>query len=257
MSKVLTIASFNVQNSYMRKNVNEEDTIQELLDIINREKIDILCCQEMIKTSLESLKKKLVDYHIIGKYRYGNNAFSKNITFLRKYNESTPILTNQRVIKSENYHLPWFPINPQELKNGIFKYHSVTPRILTEALLKIDDTYFLKVFNTHLEKRIVTIKRKQLAKIKRFLKRSTYPVILAGDFNMGLDQKLFQKFVDELEKLHLKRVDFQVKTWKNAKKDIAIDHIFIPKNWKILEQKRIENNISDHYMILVKVEIIE
>ncbi len=74
---------------------------------------------------------------------------------------------------------------------------------------------------------------------------------------MGIDQKLFQQFVEELEALHLKRVDFQVKTWKNAKKEIAIDHIFIPEDWKVLEQKRIENKISDHYMILVKIEIIE
>ncbi len=161
MGRILTIASFNIQNSYMKENIDENQAIEELANIIETEQIDILCCQEMLKIPLESLKKKLGHYHIIGKYRYGNNTFSKHLTILRKYNESTPILTNQRIIQSHDYRLPWFPVNPNELKNGIFKYHSITPRILTEALLKLDDIYILRVFNTHLEKRILTIKRKQ------------------------------------------------------------------------------------------------
>lgn len=257
MGRILTIASFNIQNSYMKTETDEKQVVSELVNIIKNENIDILCCQEMLKIPLEGLKKALTNYHVIGNYRYGNNAISKHLTFLRKYNESTPILTNQQIIQYHDYHLPWFPIKISELKNGIFKYRSITPRILTEALIKLDGTHLLRVFNTHLEKRIPTIKRRQLNRIQRYIKQSTYPIILTGDFNMGMDQPLFQKFVEELKSFHLQRVNFQEKTWKNAKKEIAIDHIFIPEHWKVLEQRRVENTISDHYMILVKIEIIE
>ena len=199
------------------------------------------------------LEKELPAYKIIRKYRYGNNIFTTHINVLKKYNEATPIITNLKVLTNKNYHLPWLPKNIKELQQALFKYRSITPRVLTESLLQLPNNELLKVMNTHLEKRVITIKKAQLKRIQKVIEKSMHPIILMGDFNMGLDNPTFQEFTKKLSEYHLKRVDIKTKTWKSAKKEIAIDHIFIPENCKVLEQKIQDNTISDHYMIIVKI----
>lgn len=255
MKEIITLASFNTQNPNMKKEAQEEACVQELLELMNKEKIDILCAQEMLTSSINLLKEKNPSLEVIGKSRYGNNFFSKNIQLLKKYNELTPIISTFQVLKSENYQLPWLPRKFKDLKLAIFKYRSVTPRILTEALIKTKRGNIVKILNTHLEKRILALKKRQLHVISKKMMKSTYPVILTGDFNMGLDQKLFQEFVNKLEENGLRRVEINQKTLKKSKKEFAIDHIFIPNHYQVLEKRIIDNKISDHYIILVKIEI--
>lgn len=252
MKEILTIASFNTQNPNMKKEKNDQQIIEKLVEIIKKEEIDLLCCQEVLESTVEKLKSKLPDYKIVSFYRYGNNFTSKNITILKKYNEATPIITRLQILKESYHNLPWIPRKIGEIKNGILKYRSITPRLITEAILKIEGQ-FVKVLSVHLEKRILTVKKRQLKKIERVVKKSMCPVILAGDFNMGTDDILLKEFEKKLQNKNLKRVEWNHKTWKYSKKDIAIDHIFIPNDFSVIEQKIIENRISDHYMILIKV----
>jgi len=106
VGQILTIASLNTQNPYMRKDTNKDSFVDELIELIQKEKIDILCCQEMLKESTQLIQKKQKNLQVIGGYRYGTNFFSKNMKILKKYNESTPIITGQHIIKSKTYRLP-------------------------------------------------------------------------------------------------------------------------------------------------------
>ena len=68
----LKIASFNIKND---EKANKEKNANILINIIKKEKIDILGTQELTKEYEETLKKKLPDYKFYGKYRYGNGIF--------------------------------------------------------------------------------------------------------------------------------------------------------------------------------------
>ena len=85
------------------------------------------------------------------------------------------------------------------------------------------------------------------------------PVILLGDFNSDLSNKLFIKFIEDLEKLGLKRVEYNHKTFRKSKKDTPIDHIFIPKEYKIENMEVISSEelekYSDHYPLCVTIRI--
>ncbi len=256
MEKVFTIASFNIQNQNLKKKEQKLGNAKEIKALVEKEKIDVLSLQEAVSEIVNSMKKEFKGFHIIGKYRYGENFFTKKIPLLRKYNEATPIITNYPIIETENYSLPWIPKSFSDLKKSILEYRSITPRILTETLIEIGEGQKIKVFNTHLEKRILRLKSRQLKKILKVISNSEYPVVLTGDFNMGLDQALFQKFVQQLKDVHLKRVPIDEKTWKYAKKNIAIDHIFVPEDWCVLSKKVVDNQVGDHYLILAQCKIV-
>ena len=92
--------------------------------------------------------------------------------------------------------------------------------------------------------------------ILKLLKKETNPVILTGDFNLKNNKELFNNFVKDLENLNIYHVEIDEKTLKTSKYKRAIDHIFLSKNFKLLDKKVIKDlEISDHYPILIKVTI--
>lgn len=251
---ILTLASFNVQNPNMKKNVDIDLEMEEVAKIIKDNEIDILCCQEMLVEYIKKLENKLEDYYIAGRSRYGENVFSRYIPILRKYNECTLVVSRKKIVSSVHHYLPWLPKRIDDIKNGIFKYKSLTPRILTGAMVELDDGFKFKVFNTHLEKKIINVQRRQLEYILNLCK-STCPLILTGDFNMDINSDVFQSFVERLERIGLRRVPIDTKTLQFSKKKRVVDHIFVPRDWKVLECNTVSNSISDHYLLLVKIDI--
>ena len=81
--------------------------------------------------------------------------------------------------------------------------------------------------------------------------------MLTGDFNMNEKDSDFKNFVLSLEEKAIKKVNIKNNTYMapNGKKS-TIDHIFIPKDWKIVESGIIDNeDISDHKPIYVLIDI--
>lgn len=255
--KELKICSYNVRND----NLSLETTNNQIKEIYHKliedNKIEVLATQEMVSSTLKVLKESLNSYRILGNYRYGKSKLVRKIPILEKYNEANNIITNLQVLTEKTTELPWLPRNLKELYKGIFKYKSITPRIMTEAILEVKDYGRVRFINTHLSHHLKGIESLQLRKLKSRIKSSTIPVVLTGDFNMSMQDKTFSKFVEDVEKIGLKRIALNGRTFKNSRKAKAIDHIFIPSNWEVKEIKTIDekylDNYSDHYPILVTV----
>jgi len=250
---ILKIGSFNIKNTLNKKNnISNAKTIAQL---IKEEKIDILGTQELTRASEVELNKNLKDYKCYGNYRLGKYLF-KNSNF----NENNIIITNKKVTEHKTIWLPWIAKNFKDLKKSILK-KSIMPRIAT--IITINDHEFgkIKMINTHLDHKIINIKEKQLEKLKNIIEKieRKYQIVLTGDFNLQEKDEIFQKFIKDLEKLNLKKVIIEEKTWTGKDgKQKQIDHIFIPNSWKILEKGILDNKeISDHNPIFVKVEINE
>lgn len=250
--KELKIATFNIRNS---ENENKKDKANILVDIIKKENIDILGMQELTKDYEQTLKKSLADYKYYGKYRFGNNIFSKF-----KYNENNIIITNKRVIFNKTIWLPFIAHNFKDFKESILK-KSITPRIATMIIISDKELGKVRVINTHLDYKIPSVKKRQLQKLKKliFKYEKKYPVILTGDFNMESSNEDFKKFIEELEKNKIKKVKITENTYGkiNGKGNI-IDHIFIPESWYVLKSGVIDTkNLSDHHPVYVKIGIQE
>ena len=80
-----------------------------------------------------------------------------------------------------------------------------------------------------------------------------------GDFNLHINDQIFKDFIQKLADLNIVRVPVDGKTNASHYSDTtAIDHIFIPRKWKILDYGLIAedlDNITDHKAIYVEVNI--
>ena len=72
---------------------------------------------------------------------------------------------------------------------------------------------------------------------------------------MTINNPLFKEFINELEKIGIKRVTVLEKTYKTHSKNNAIDHVFVSREMNILKYKVIKDDkykdFSDHYPIIV------
>lgn len=156
--------------------------------------------------------------------------------------------------------MPWFPRSIRDLIKGLKKC-SITKRIITKVQIdKFNEKIF--IFNTHLDYYISNVQKRQLKYILRKIKRYRRygNVVLMGDFNLHIKNELFIWFIDELKKIDIVRLPVNDKT--NAMKykaRNAIDHIFIPASWNIIEYGIINeeclDSITDHKAVYVVVDI--
>lgn len=257
---IIKIATLNTQNKFKITNYDGGYNTIKFVNLLTDYDIDILSTQELVRRYLENIKNNLeCEYKGVGNYRYGNFFFTKKIKFLDRYNETNTIFTKHKVILEKDVHLPWLPKKYKDLKDGINKYKSITPRIITEAIIEIDKKP-IRVLNTHLDKRIESVKKRQLKKLLSEIKKKQMPTIVTGDFNLYKDDLLMKDFIKELAKLQIIRVPYNKKTFKYSKADNAIDHIFVSKDFRILKYGIIDNkyfdDFSDHYPLYAEIEML-
>ena len=258
---ILKIGTLNLRNNKTNRNgglrsdgINNAEIIAKL---INSNNYDILGTQELTRNYKKEIKKYLDDYKFYGGYRFGSNIISRNIKVINDYNENNNIITKYKIISKKTIFLPFIPFKIKELFIGL-KNNLIFPRIITVLLININDNIICSI-NTHLDYKLESIQKRQLKKLyKVILKYSKkYKVVLTGDFNLEIGLKNFDKFVDDIKLLNLKRVEINKKTnSKKFKNTNAIDHIFIPDDWKIINQGIIKTGkASDHDNPFVEVEV--
>lgn len=247
---MLNIATINVQNKYKLKNYNgtykNEDHIEMLLSLIKKYKLDITGLQEVNQKYSERLQSKLPkDVSFYGNFRYPKNWFTKNIYPFSTFNESVPIITNQKVLKKQTKYLPWIS--------------SYVPRIVTIVEIETKDLGPIVIINTHIDYMKNKTKIKQLKKLENIINTIMKPIILMGDFNMTIENKNFKQFIENMRKINLLHTSINEATFKYSEKNLAIDHIFLSSCFNvekiILEKSTQYNNFSDHYPVIVKIGI--
>lgn len=254
----IKVATLNTQNKFNVKNYDGGYNSIKFSNLLKDYNIDILSTQELVRRYLNNIKNNLpTGYKGVGNYRYGNFYITKKIKFLDRYNETNTIFTKHKVILEKDVRLPWIPRTLKDLKDGLNKYKSITPRIITEAVIEIDNKK-VRILNTHLDKRIENIKRRQLKRLITEIQKKKIPTIITGDFNLGTDDPLMQEFINTLSKQNIVRVPYNNRTFKYSNKDIAIDHIFISKDFNLKKFGIIDykyfNDFSDHYPLYAELE---
>lgn len=230
----MKICTFNIKNNY---NQYQKEKAKDIVDFIDNNKIDILCTQELFDTCENDITNYLskTNYKIYGKYRF-------KLSILKKINESVSIITNQKAISEKTYQLPYLP--------------SLLKRIATKLIINVDNYGEICIINTHLDFKYNLAKKRQLSKLLKIITDEKRPIILTGDFNLKNNNPIFNDFVDNLEKIGIKRVPVNEKTLKQSKYKRAIDHIFISNNFELKKLEVIkELEISDHYPVLIDIEI--
>lgn len=251
----LKIGTFNAKDGITNRNgglrsdgTNNADLVA---NIVKENEFDLLGTQELTVRYVNELSLRLTNYKLYGNYRYGN------ILKTMPYNESNLIVTNRNILKSETVWLPWIASNFSDFKTSIARM-SIMPRIATIVILEVDRHKKVCMINTHLDYEVPSIQVKQLNAIKNLILKyaQKYDIVLTGDFNMELDNQRFHSFVNDV-KDKIKHIDIKSSTWhgKNGE-ETTIDHIFVPKNWKVEDAGKIDSmGTSDHDLAFVNVKV--
>ena len=229
----MIVSTFTIQNDFKKYKKTKS---YEIYQYLTKNNIDILGLQEVFYMCNYDLKKLIKhSFFMKGKYRF----FLKIIHLTS--NEKTPIISKHKVVSHKTYHLPY---RPSPLK-----------RVLTNMVIDYNGK-LISVYNTHLESELDSVKQKQLNMILDIIYNDNLPKIIMGDFNLKNDHPLLKNFIDKLNSLNIKRVPVEENTFKMAKSNKAIDHIFIGDEFEINSFEVIKTiSISDHYPILVNLKI--
>ncbi len=161
------------------------------------------------------------------------------------------ILSKYKLIDSKNY---LFSKSSEENEQRGMLY----------AKIEIDGNK-IHLFNTHLsvhqDERLSEIN--EIIKIIEKIDKEDY-IILGGDFNVGIEKIGKHKYkynkkdnYDEyiLLRKKLNKIDNKELTWFSEIDNACIDTLFYSNNMKIRRFETIKSNLSDHYPILMEVEI--
>ncbi len=247
---MLHIATINIQNKYKIKNYDGlyegKDYVKMLFDLLEKYDLDIVGLQEVNPRYFNRMQKFLDSkYWCYGKSRYPQNLLTNSIPFLQTFNESVPIITRKRVLHKKTKVLPFLS--------------SYVPRIVTIMVVEIDKIGPVTILNTHLDCLKNKTKVKQLHFLLQQIRQIRTPVILMGDFNMTIKNDDFLIFIEELKKLNISHIGIYEKTYKNAKSNYAIDHIFLSDCFQVEEIILVKDaylqDFSDHYPIILKLHL--
>ncbi len=243
----LTIINFNLQNKVNIKNYDGGPYPKIFSNIITQNKTDIICVQELTDAYENQLKNYLKNYTFTGQ-----NRFSKKSLWYNRFGEKNSIFTNQKIIQSKTYSL-----SKNINKLGKRSLLSVFPRIATVTTIEKASTK-ITIINTHIDHLNNIAKKNQLQALKKIItKNNHYPIILTGDFNLNTENAIFQDFVKYMQTKNCKLVSLKENTFKPHKKNHNLktpDHIFIPNNFNIENIEVIDNNLSDHKLINIKIK---
>ena len=136
----LTIFNFNIQNNFKIKNYDGGNFPKILAKLINKEKPDIICTQELTDNYQLQLQKYLNNYVFTGK-----NRFNAKNPFFNYFGETNAIITNQKIYKTKTYSLSK---NINKIGKRILL--SLFPRIATITTIE-KDYQKITIINTHLD----------------------------------------------------------------------------------------------------------
>lgn len=261
----IKIGTLNTQNSKINRTggitIEGNDNAKILAEHIEQTGYYILGTQELTRVFSKKLLGHLENYKLYGNYRYGNSPLIQKSP-IESFNENNAIITQMPVLKTTTNLLPWFPNNPKDLLESIQKA-SIMPRIITIAEIDDPNVGTIYAINTHLDYQLKSVQIRQLKRIYQIIQilSQQYPIVLTGDFNMevGVDSQ-FDDFIKSLDTIGLRRIPVNNKT--NAEKhnnQSAIDHIFIPKSWSIINAGLIDDqnlkSITDHNGVFADIRI--
>lgn len=260
----IKIGTLNTQNSKINRTggITPEgiDNSKILAEHIKNTGYYMLGTQELTRVFSKNLLEHLENYKLYGGYRCGSSKLVQKSP-LDPFNENNAIIS-QQVLKTTTNLLPWIPNNPTDLLVSIQKA-SIMPRIITIAEINDPNIGTFYAMNTHLDYQLKSVQTRQLKRILQMIQilSKKYAIVLTGDFNMevGIDSQ-FDDFITSLDQIGLQRVPVNDKTngEKHSNKT-AIDHIFIPKTWSIVNAGLIDDknlaSITDHKGVFTDVKI--
>lgn len=256
-SRTIKIMTYNVRL------MSEVEDIKNILELIKENDADIVCLQEFgfYKQRRRYNQQEILDAvdalypyrHVWYKNQFKSMSYGlltlsrypivnkQKIQYLSKNNVSiySDLVIQNDTIRLINNHLESNHLTKIALKS-VFK----------DDIEKVEAKQVFKVSGKlvrHLNEAAV-IRAQQARVVAQEIKKSPYPVVVAGDFNDVPISFCYQKILGPLQDLYVQSGDWGYYYTFNAYLlYFPIDHIFLPKDFQAIDCKVLKVPYSDHY----------
>lgn len=268
---VLRIVTWNVARFIeLKKNTNEGSQVRAtMMDLIKQQNADVLCLQEF-HTSI-------------------NPDYYNNIEYIQKTLSYPYFYFSYEVDTKDHWYSSIIFSRLPMIDTG--KVYYPKPGI-TEVLLHADlkwnnDT--IRVFNTHLQsvlfekkdyrkieriehaedsllqnsrsifsklKKGAAIRGRQAKAAKETIAQSSYPVLFAGDLNDVPGSYTYSTIRGDMQDVFLQKGMGLGRTFSSLSPTLRIDYIFADQNFSIVQYKKYVRELSDHYMQVADVKLL-
>lgn len=234
--------------SKIREDGSTPEDLSKCTSVIKKQKVDI-CGINEIRQYLDGRNNANQTLYISKNANLDNFCFGKAITFGAPHNcdYGNAILSKFNILEKEI-----IPIPDPERYDEVAYYES---RSITK--IKLGVLGGITILQTHLGLAI-SEKQNAITTLCNVIDKIDTPIILMGDFNLRPNDFLLDKIRERLFDTALIRKDEYLKTfptYKTNHPDCKIDYIFVSKHFKTLSIEVVKENASDHYPLLVNLEI--
>lgn len=266
----LRITSFNVKefNGNMPQPIAHKLRTEDISAAIQKWDPDIICMQEY---NTKELKGDIANHATYFDKKYPYSFFSKDHQINdANYFAGCIIYSKYKIIYAER-----IPYTNQE-------------SLIYVDLLKGDDT--IRVYTTHLAsfkfkqldfeaiddatdadrdaikakygvmrkmKKAFMLRAIQAETIKDQLAKSPYPTILTGDFNDVPSSYTYKQIKGDMQDAFLAKGFGIGATYMNLSPTLRIDYILADKRWLVKGWESVDENLSDHHMIMADLQLIK
>lgn len=134
-------------------------------------------------------------------------------------------------------------------------------RTLVHATIKINNTYFIDFYTTHLshiyEDKSNPERVKQVGYVLNIMKQAKYPTILVGDFNAFPDWPEITTITDQnyIDSWALLNPNNDTATWPANDPELHIDYVFLDPTMNPIQSVIYKTLISDHLPLATTVNL--
>ena len=194
------------------------------------------------------------DYQIAG-----NDYFAGCIIF-SKY----PILQAQRIAYTNQEALIYVDVLKGDDTVRVFTTHLASYRFKPNDYETIDETAESKSINV--KGKMAVVRKMKQAFVERaiqaqlvqtYLQKTPYPSIMTGDFNDVPGSYTYRTIKADWEDAFLQKGLGIGATYLGISPTLRIDYILTNSHWKVRAWESVDENLSDHHMILADLQLIK
>jgi len=267
----LRIVTWNVARFIeLKRNTNEGSQIRlKMMELLKQQNADVLCLQE-IHTSIAPAYYNNIDY-IQKELGYPYFYFTYEID-TKDHWYSSIIFSRLPMIDTGRVYYPK-PGITEVLIHADLKFNNDTVRIFTTHLQSVlfEKSDYDKIEKLeHVDEGFVSnsrsifsklkkgagIRGRQADKVKEVLQQSTYPVLFMGDLNDVPTSYTYSTIRGDMQDAFLQKGLGIGRTFASLSPTLRIDYIFADKNFSILQYKKYVKELSDHYMQVADVKLL-
>ena len=270
--KILRVMTWNVAQFNVLNDKKHPEGKNQMFDIINNCQPDIACFQEMVaedstiknhghmKEFLEKLKfpDYFYSYNVKedfwGYAHFGIIIFSKYPIINKKtisfypndYNsifQYVDIVKGADTIRVFNVHLQSLRFSRANLK------YIEEPTVEKENTIKESKSIIGKFKNGFLKRKV------QADRIRAEMEKSPYPVIITGDFNDVPNSYAYHAIGKDMKNVYVEKGSGLGRTFTGISPVLRIDNIFVDNKFEVQQFLRIPKKLSDHFPIIVDVNL--